>query len=267
MNAEVVTLGLLDDDEIELDLAALALSEMDHEGLDLVPYYTLLEEIGDRLAVAGEVAAAPEAQAEALAAVFSGEFGFAGDAESYDAPLNADLVRVLDRRRGLPVSLSLLYVAAARRMGWTAHALNTPGHVLVRIGAGPACLIDPFNDGALVSRERLAALLYAGLGPGTVPRPEHLAPMSNRGVLLRLLRNQASRAEQAADPVRALAIYERMTLVSPDNPDGWWERARLQLQLQDVAAARASLSAMFEVTRDPERRRLVSATLDAIAAG
>jgi regulator of sirC expression with transglutaminase-like and TPR domain len=267
MNAEVVTLGLLDDDEIELDHAALALSEMDHEGLDLAPYYALLGEIGDRLAAVGGATTTPEAQAEALRQVFAGDFGFAGDAESYDAPLNADLIRVLDRRRGLPVSLSLLYVAAARRMGWTAHPLNTPGHVLVRIGAGPACLIDPFNGGALVSSERLAALLYAGLGPGSVPGPEQIAPLSNRGVLLRLLRNQASRAEQGADPLRARAVYERMTLVSPDNPDGWWELARLQLQLQDVASARASLSAMLEVMRDPARRRLVSATLDAIAAG
>jgi hypothetical protein len=55
-----------------------------------------------------------------------------------------------------------------------------------------------------------------------------------------------------------------MTQVAPDNPDGWWELARLQLQLGNAPAARASLSAMFEVTRDPERRRLVSATLDAI---
>jgi regulator of sirC expression with transglutaminase-like and TPR domain len=97
--------------------------------------------------------------------------------------------------------------------------------------------------------------------------PEHLAPMSNRGVLLRLLRNQASRAEQAADPVRALEIYGRMVVVAPEEADGWWELARLQLQLQDVAAARHSLSAMLEVTRDPERRRLVSATLEAIAGG
>ena len=69
--------------------------------------------------------------------MFADEFGFAGDADSYDAPLNADLIRVLDRRRGLPVSLSLLYVAAARRIGWTAHALNTPysgGHILDRHG-------------------------------------------------------------------------------------------------------------------------------------
>lgn len=270
MDAEIEIIGLLDDDEIELDHAALALSELDHEGIDLEPHYALLEEIGERLEDFAE-AETPKEQAEALAQVFHGEFGFDGDADSYDAPLNADLIRVLERRRGLPVSLALLYVAAARRMGWSAFATNTPGHVLVRIGDaasdGPPCLIDPFHGGALVSDERLAALLYGVLGPGGVPGPEHVAPMANRGVLVRLLLNQASRAERGGDPVRALAVYERMTVVAPDNADGWWELARLQLQMQDVDAARHSLSAMLEVTRDPVRRELVTTTLRAIASG
>ena len=197
--------------------------------------------------------------------MFHHEFGFAGDAESYDAPLNADLIRVLDRRRGLPVSLSLLYVAAARRRGWAAWVTNTPGHVLVRIGEGPACLIDPFHGGEPVSSERLAALLYGALGPDGMPGPEHVAPLSNRGVLARLLLNQATRAERGGDPLRALTVYERMSVIAPGNGDGWWELARLQLQMHDVDAARHSLSAMLEITRDPARRELVSSTLRAIA--
>ncbi|MBV1690960.1 transglutaminase-like domain-containing protein [Novosphingobium sp. G106] len=270
MDSDIETIGLLDDDEIELDHAALALSELDHEGIELEPYYALLDEIGERLDDFAE-AETPEAQGEALAQVFHEEFGFTGDADSYDAPLNADLIRVLDRRRGLPVSLSLLYVAAARRLGWTAYATNTPGHVLVRIGdengGEPPYLIDPFHGGAPVSDDRLAALLHGTIGPDGVPGPEHIAPMTNRTVLARLLLNQASRAERAGDPVRALAIYERITLVAPDNADGWWELARLQLQLRDVSAARASLSAMLEVTRDPQRRELITTTLQAIATG
>lgn len=264
MTTDIETLGLLDDDEIELDHAALVLSELDHDGVELEPYLTLIADIGARLEHFAE-AETPEAQGEALAQVFHHEFGFAGDTESYDAPLNADLIRVLDRRRGLPVSLSLLYVAAARRMGWAAWVTNTPGHVLVRIGEGPACLIDPFHGGAPVSSERLATLLYGALGPTGRPGPEHVAPLSNRAVLARLLLNQATRAERGGDPLRALTIYDRMTTVAPDNGEGWWELARLQLQMHDVDAARHSLSAMLEVTRDPQRRELVSSTLQAIA--
>lgn len=267
MNTEVVKLGLLDDEEIELDHAALVLSELDHEGVDLMPYVELLEEIGERLSILGESVDEPEEQGEVLAQVFNGEFGFVGDAISYDAPLNADLIRVLDRRRGLPVSLSILYVAAARREGWTADALNTPGHVLVRIGSENSVLIDPFHGGMPVTHDRLASLLLGALGADAVLRPEHLLPMSNRTALVRLLLNQASRAEEAGDLPRAMTLYTRMTMVAPDNPDGWWELARLQLQVNDIDSARHSLSAMLEVTRDPDRRQLVSATLEAIASG
>lgn len=267
MNDNIANLGLLDDDEIELDHAALALSELDHEGIDLNPYLALLEEIGDRLEIVGALAETAGEQGEALAQVFAGEFGFTGDAASYDAPLNADLIRVLDRRRGLPVSLSILYVAAARNLGWTAYALNTPGHVLVRLGDEQAVLIDPFNGGGPVSQQQLAALLHGALGPDAILREDHVAPLDNRSVLVRLLRNQASRAEQAGDFPRALVLHERMTMVAPDNPDGWWELARLQAQAREIEAARHSLSAMLEVTRDPRRRQMVTAALDALAPG
>lgn len=267
MTMDVETIGLLDDDEIELDIAALALSELDHDGIDLEPYLTLLEDIEERLEEVGRSAENPNEEAAALAQVFAEEFGFHGDAESYDSPLNTDLIRVLDRRRGLPVSLSILYVAAARRMGWTAFALNTPGHVLVRIGEKHGVVIDPFNGGQEVSPQNLAAFLFGALGPEAAPQEAHIAPMSNRAVLVRLLLNQATRAEQGGDPLRALTLYDRMTMVAPDNPDGWWELARLQLQMHDLGAARRSLSAMLEVTRDGERRKLVTAALAAIAAG
>ena len=267
MLADIETLGLVDDDEIELDLAALMLSELDHPGLDIEESLVLIDDIGERLFEVGGLAESPAQQAEALAQVFYGDFGFTGDAEHYDAPLNSDLVRVLERRRGLPVSLSILYVAAARRLGWEADALNTPGHVLVRVGDENSVLIDPFNKGVRVPPQRLAALLHGAVGLAAAGRAEHVAPMSNRIVLVRLLLNQATRAEQGGDPLRALTIYERMTTVASEHADGWWELARLQLQVGDTEAARRSLSAMLEVTRDPKRRTLVAATLEAIAAG
>lgn len=262
----VIAYGLIDDEDIELDIAALELSELDHDGIDLAPYVALLREISEHLAEAGKFAESAEEQAAALASVFSDEYGFAGDVDSYDAPLNADLIRVLDRRRGLPVSLSILYVAAARRMGWTAFVLNTPGHVLVRIDAANSVIIDPFNGGRVVSEGRLIALLARTLNREVTAQPEHLAPMTNRATLSRLLINQASRAEEAGDPHRAGTIYERMTQVAPDAIDAWWNLARLQIQGGDLEAARQNLSAILEVTRDPKRRELAITVLEAIGA-
>ena len=268
MDTDIAHLGLLDDEEIALDTAALAIATLDHPGVALDGYAGLLTEVTERLVARGGAAQAATGQAEVLADVFAGEFGFTGDRDSYDDPDNADLIRVIDRRRGLPVSLAILYVAAARRLSWRADVLNTPGHVLVRIGSPTEpVLIDPFGGGGSVDAARLTALLSRFVGPGVVPASEHLAPMTNRGVLVRLLLNQATRAEAAGDHARALTVYRRVTVVAPMHSHGWWERARLELLRGDRAEGRASLSAMLEVTRDPGLRAHVFAALDAISNG
>jgi regulator of sirC expression with transglutaminase-like and TPR domain len=271
MHDSIAYIGLLGDEDIELDSAALVLSGLDHAGLDLDPYLDLLRTISEAVEIergkGGEAdLRSGEAQGALLAQVLATRFDFTGDRESYDAPLNADMVRVLDRRRGLPVALSILYVAAARRMGWTAYPLNTPNHVLVSIGPqGDRAVIDPFNGGRMVQPEQLSILLGQRSAPTTAPDVEHLEPMSNRMTLVRLLLNQASRAEQAGDTWRACMMYERMTIVAPEHGAGWWALARLQLVHGEVDAARASLSAMLETTRDSESRSHIKTALERLS--
>jgi regulator of sirC expression with transglutaminase-like and TPR domain len=266
MDEDIAHLGLLEDEAIVLDTAALEIAALDHPGVDLEHYADLLTTLTERLVARGDDARSAAEQAEALADVLAGDYRFAGDRDTYDDPDNADLIRVIDRRLGLPVSLAILYVAAARRLSWSADALNTPGHVLVRINSPvEPVLIDPFNGGAVVDAAQLAALLTRMIGPGAAPSAEHLAPMTNRGVLVRLLLNQASRAESAGKAGRALTLYRRMTEIAPSHGHGWWDRARLELMGGEFAEARASLSAMLEVTRDPGMRAHIFAALDAIA--
>lgn len=262
----ITHLGLLEDEAIVLDAAALEIAALDHPGRSTAGYVELLAAMAARVAVLGAGAATSRQRAEVLARVLAGEFGFAGDSESYDIPDNADLMRVIDRRRGLPVSLAILYVAAARRIGWEADVLNTPGHVIVRLGSETdPVLVDPFHRGRVLDRSALAELLGGVLGPGVQPTADHLAPMSNRAVLVRLLLNQASRAEAAGDPARGRALFGRMTAIAPDRAHPWWERARLEVATGDPAAARVSLSALLEITRDQGLRGRVHAALDALS--
>lgn len=263
MNEDLYRLGLVDEGDIALDEAALTLALLDYPDIDPASCHDLLAAIETRLDLVGGDAETPAERADALAAVLAGEFCFAGDADTYDDPANADLVSVLERRRGLPVSLSILWVAMARRLGWSADVLDVPGHVLVLIGAeaGPV-IVDPFAGGVRVHAEQLAALVEAAVGPGRAET--YVAAMPNRAVLVRLLQNQASRAEQAGKGQRALELYVRMTTMAPAYPHAWWERARLELVDHKVAAARASLGAILEITREPELRRRVTETLDAL---
>lgn len=265
MDEDLNHLGLIDEDAIALDHAALSLALPDHPGTDITLCYDLLDTIATRLDRLAADAETPAERADALATVLAGEFGFAGDADTYDDPANADLISVLDRRRGLPVSLSILWVAMARRMGWSADVLDVPGHVLVVVGAEAApVIVDPFAGGVRVGAERLAALVEASAGAGRAVT--HVAAMPNRAVLVRLLQNQALRAERSGKGRRALELYTRMTVIAPAYPHAWWERARLECVDDRTAAARGSLGAMLEITRDAELRRRVTAMLGALPA-
>jgi regulator of sirC expression with transglutaminase-like and TPR domain len=89
--------------------------------------------------------------------------------------------------------------------------------------------------------------------------------MSNREVLIRLLQNQASRAEQARDYERAITVYERMKTVAPDYPQGWSSLARLQLMFGATEPARASLIALLEIAGDPAARAQICEALGSLA--
>ena len=266
MHEDLIHLGLVDDEEILLDRAALSLASLDHPDTSPAPYVELLDAVAVRLGIVGRGAGSARERADALSEVLAGEFGFVGDGETYDDPANADLIRVIDRRRGLPVSLAILYVAAARRLGWTADVLDVPGHVLVLVGKEVApVIVDAFRGGSAVDRDQLAAMVAAS-GAGPAPPVRHVRTMPNRAILVRLLLNQATRAEQAGKGRRALDLYERITVMAPAQEHGWWQRARLELVDGDVAAARSSLTAMLEITRDPDLRRRVVETLAALTA-
>jgi regulator of sirC expression with transglutaminase-like and TPR domain len=244
---DIALLGLVDDGDLELDKAALQLAALDQGEAQLPACLELLARMEDRLAAQGKAELSSAEQSRRLARVISSEFGFEGDQETYDDPANGDLIRVIQRRRGLPVALSILYVALARRLGWTANALNTPGHVLVGLGPPPFCIIDPFRRGEWVAPEQLDRFFSSG---AAAP----VAAMTNRTVLVRLLMNLSTRAERAGQPIRALTVMQRITAVAPEFSFGWWERARLESALGDLGAARQSLSALLETTRDPELR-------------
>lgn len=265
MQEDLIRLGLVDDDDIVLDEAALTLALLDHPGADLDEHHDMLETLSLEVGEAANGTDDAHARAGALSRVFAGQFGFTGDVDTYDDPANADLIRVLERRRGLPVALSILYVAAARRLGWMANVLDVPGHVLVLIGENVApVIVDPFRGGTLVSQEQLVAMLAASHA-GARAAVRHVAAMPNRAVLVRLLANQATRAEQAGRGRRALDLYGRMTMIAPESGQAWWERARLERIDGDVPAARSSLTAMLEITRDPQTRQAVTRALDALA--
>lgn len=256
-------LGLIDDAEIMLDEAALLIGAADQPGVDLTPARQQLIAMAAELGTLGAGFAGALHRARMLGEIIAHGAGMRGDSEDYDNPANADFLAMFRRRRGLPVTLAILYVALARRIGWQAAPVNLPRHVLVRIGRGPdSVLIDPFDGGKPVDATSLAALV-ASVGSTTLA-PAHLRSLGNRATLVRLVSNQASRARASGDVTRALTLHQRMTAFAPGFTALWWERARLEQLLGEVPAARASLASMLETTHDTTVRNRIHKALTAL---
>ncbi len=264
--SDLARLGLVDDAAIDLADAALLLAAADHPGAALDTARARLTGIVLRLQREAAGVDTVAARARVLRELVAHTLEMTGDTADYDNPRNADFLSLLDRKLGLPVTLSILYVALARRVGWAADPLGLPGHVLVRVGAEPVTqLIDAFDGGRLLGEAGLAAVLDRVLGGSASVEADHLVPLSNRATLVRLVSNQATRARRAGDVARALTLHERMTLIAPGFTGLWWERARLEQLAGDIAAARASLGAMLETTRDAGVRQRIRAALTALA--
>ena len=241
-------LGESGDGPYDIARAALMLAALDRNPRTLTPYETHLDEIAEAGRNDLRLVFRAEDAARILATLIAGRFGYDGDRLAYDDPMNADLISVIDRRRGLPVALGILYIHAARAAGFKAGGLNTPAHFLLRIDVkGSNALIDPFNGGAVVDRERL------GGPPGmSAPVPGESAlslRVSDSDVLLRLQNNIRLRALKAGDHARGLEIAQRMVLVAPGRPDLWLELARLHEAGGSLGAAKKAYEACLTLVK------------------
>jgi regulator of sirC expression with transglutaminase-like and TPR domain len=245
------SLGAAPDDGLDIAEAALLLSALDKPGLDLAPYR---RHMADLAAALSRIEAGPEVapRAVALAAVLGVEFGYRGDTESYDDPQNADLVRVIDRRMGLPVSLGILYIFTARAQLWPVAGIDFPGHFLIRLeGEDGALILDPFHQGRIAAPPEMSELLrrVGGAEAGEL-RPEHVRTMTGREVLLRLQNNIKARAWRAGDVERAAETLRRMLLVAPNFAPAWRELGVLEGQLGRIRQAMAATERFLMLAGD-----------------
>lgn len=237
--AVLARVGETADASIDLAEAALALGVLDVPVADLAPYRWHIDDLNTRAAARAKSVRGAEAQARILSHVIYEEAGYDGDRVSYDHPNNANLIKVIDRRRGLPVALGILYLHVGTALGFSVHGLNIPGHFVLRITAPDGrVVLDPFNGGALVDTPGLRLLLKRALGADAEIEPSYLVEAGRRAVLLRLQNNLKSRAMASGNLDRAGEILKRMTTIAPREAQLWFERGAIESELGRLGAAR-----------------------------
>jgi Uncharacterized conserved protein len=177
--------------------------------------------------------------------------GYRGDDQNYDALHNANILSVIERRRGLPVAIGLICMALADRLGWDLKGLNFPGHFLLRLTVGKEqAIIDPFDGLSERQPGDLRLLIKAHRGPEADFSPEHEQPVSRRDVLLRLRNNVKIRLLDADDEEGALSCVEQMAWLKPQDPDLRREVAMINIRLSKLRGAIDALEAVALVEED-----------------
>jgi len=218
--------------------AALALASFERPRVRLDRYRAHLCDLAAEVGRAAGGARDPAARLAALNAVIVETHRYEGDALNYDDLQNANLMRVIDRRKGLPVALGILYLHAARAQGWAMAGLAFPGHFLLRLGDGDGrVVVDPFHGGAARAPHELRDLLKALSGAAAELRPDYFAEIPDRDILLRLQNNIKLRLMQQNDAAAAAAVVARMLLVAPDSAVLWREAGLLNVRAGNLQAA------------------------------
>jgi len=233
-------IGLIPDVEIDIGSAALQLARVDAPDADWQAAQAQLSDLArDAVELAKSLDTSDVAiRAEALAGLIAGRHTYMGDAETYDDLANANLIRVVERRKGLPVALGIIWLHTARAAGWGAHGVDFPAHFLIALeGKSVQAIIDVFAAGVTLDARDLRSLLKRVEGEQAELRPGLLRPMNARSVLLRLQNNILTRRLGAGDLPGALTCTEDMLRIAPDHAELWRQAAVMNQRLDRVGAA------------------------------
>ena len=264
---------------IALDTAALEMAAIEPPGLNAAPYRDMLARFASELAarlnppfraatvrerLQGTTTDGPEF-VQLLNQYLFEELGFRGNEANYEDPRNSCLDIVLDRRIGIPITLSVVYIEVARRLGRPVFGIGLPGHFVVQYNDGDySIFIDPFHAGKLLTEADCHELAREITGVDSSSEPSTLAPVSNRYILVRMLNNMRSAYFRAEQFGKMAQVMDLLVDAFPRNADYFKARGVARLHLREFSAAKSDLEMYLRYSPEAEDRDKVTKQLEAI---
>ncbi|MBI4608335.1 MAG: tetratricopeptide repeat protein [Candidatus Rokubacteria bacterium] len=219
---------------IDLARSALLIARLEYPSLDVERYLHRLDRLADEARARG-----PEPdrlrRLHRLREFLFEEVGFKGNSEGYFDPRNSFLNDVLERKLGIPITLSLVLMEVGRRLGLDIRGIGLPGHVVVGSEInGCQVLLDPFHGGAVLTAQTAQELVSRVLGRPVTLREEHFSPVTKRQFLTRMLNNLKAIYWRSESWAKALVVMERLLILSPDAPAEIRDRGTALVHLGEV---------------------------------
>jgi len=218
------------DEKIDLLRAALTFARPEYPGLDESRYLGLIDEYADRVRSRRGESEDPAHTIASINVVLFQQEGFAGNQSEFYDPRNSYLNDVLDRKLGIPISLSVIYMEVAQRVGLPVFGVGLPGHFLLKHYDlnGNQIFIDPYVAGRLLSPAECQTRLDEVYGGQMPLQPEFLNSVSRRQILTRMLNNLRSIYISQRNFKKALTIVDFILAIHPRSPDDLRQRALLR---------------------------------------
>ena len=252
-----------DEERINLAEAALLIAAEADARLDPRHYLHRFEALARQAGAALHTAGSPAEAVVRLNRFLYGKMGFAGNRDDYYDPRNSFLNEVLDRRLGIPITLAVVYMEVARRLGLRVEGVNFPGHFLLRHAGAGEIIVDPFV-GEVLTQGECEERLRAMAGSGAVLHSHHLRPAGTREILARMLTNLNQIYFNRGEWESALACCDRILLLTPDAPAALRVRGILYDQLDCFPEALADLERYLELAPDDPAAAVARERLEAI---
>jgi regulator of sirC expression with transglutaminase-like and TPR domain len=229
----------IEDERVDLLRAALTFARIEDPRLDMESYVRQVEEMAQRVSARVQDQDDPVQIIAALNEVLFQEEMFRGNTVDYYNPRNSFLHDVLNRRLGIPITLALVYMEVARRVGFPLFGVGMPGHFLLKHYDvdGRSILIDAFERGSIVTEEDCRQRLNAIYSGQLALQPEFLLPVTRRQMLTRMLNNLRSLYLSQRDFRRAVQVVDLVLVIYPRSPEDVKQRAVLRYNLNNYRGA------------------------------
>jgi regulator of sirC expression with transglutaminase-like and TPR domain len=253
------------EDQIDLGRATLAIATQEYPDLKIENCLSQLDALGQAVELRIGEDRNPYRVIAALNTVLFKEHGFQGNRAEYYDPKNSFLNDVITRKKGIPISLSVIYMEVARRVGLSLGGVGFPGHFLVKYhDAEIEILIDVFNEGEIRAREDLDQMLQQLYRGQVSYQPGFVAPLSKRDILRRMLNNLKWIYLEKGDPLKTLSVLDQLVILDPGSASEIRDRGLLYITLECYAQALEDLESYLRLAPGADDAPRIKAQIESV---
>jgi regulator of sirC expression with transglutaminase-like and TPR domain len=253
------------EDQIDLGRAALVIATQEYPDLEIDDCLSQLDSLGQAVELRIDDEKNPYRIIAALNTVLFKELGFQGNHSEYYDPKNSFLNDVITRKKGIPISLSVIYMEVARRVGLSLAGIGFPGHFLVKYDDGDVeILIDVFNGGESRSREDLDRMLQQLYRGQVSYQANFVAALGKRDILRRMLNNLKWIYLERGEPLKTLSVLDQLLILDPSSASEMRDRGLLYITLESYPQALEDLESYLRLAPGADDAAMIKAQIESV---